>query len=249
MPLWDALSNAMRFSRRRRLRRDEAERLLAGATDPAHPELSRLLAAAAAPPRPHELQGLDAALAAFADAGRAGQRALAPRRRRVLRPLAVAGAVSVLLLGGVAVAAETGYLPGADPPATQQSLESRGAPSSPARTSPGHQSGPTASPGLTATPPPATAPDLVKLCRAWEQRGEKGKSPMKPEELSELARAAGGEGRIPAFCAPLLQPNGKRSATPGPPTSRPSASHPTRPNVSDHPGKGNDKKGGGGPAE
>lgn len=247
MPIWDALSSAMRFSRRRRLRRAEAERLLAGGTDPAHPELSRLLAAAAAPPRPHELTGLDAALAAFAEAGRAEQPAPAPRRRRVLQPLAVAGAVSVLLVGGAAVAAETGHLPGTgDPPASSRSEQARETPSSPARTSPRKEpSGPVASPGRTTAPPAPAAKDLVKLCRDWRQASKskgKGTGPLKPDELRELARAAGGEARIPDFCAPLLEPPGRQSAGPHPPASHPG------PNPSDGPGQGKGDDKGGGPA-
>jgi hypothetical protein len=247
VPLWDTFANAMRMSRRHRIRRDDAERLLAGGHDPERPDLSRLLAAASAPPQPHERAGLDAALAAFDEAGRAERPATStPRRRRVLRPVAAAAAVSVLLVGGVAVAAETGYLPGADTPPARESPTPGEVPSSAPRTSPGGTSGPTGGPGHTASPR-ATTPAMAKLCRAWERRHEKGRS-MKPEELRELARAAGGEARIPAFCAPPPpQPRGERTATPGPPTARPSASHPAPPNPSDHPGKG--EKGDGGPAE
>jgi hypothetical protein len=215
----------VRLPRKRRIRPDEAEQLLAAGHDPAHPELSRLLAAAAAPPRPEELTGLDAALAAFEEAGRVERPAPAPRRRRVLRPMAAAAAVSVLLVGGVAVAAETGYLPGADPPA-KETLAPRDVPSSAAPTSPGGASGPARTPGPTGSPQTAAPADpaMAKLCRTWEDRRQKGK-PMKPEDLGELARAAGGEERIPAFCAPLLA---DRPAPPGPPTTRPSASHPDK---------------------
>ncbi|GAA4440039.1 hypothetical protein [Phytohabitans houttuyneae] len=228
------------------MRRDEAERLLTGGHDAAHPELSRLLAAAAAPPQPHELTGLDAALAAFEQAGRVEQRVSAPRRRRVLRPLAAVAAVSGLLVGGVAVAAETGYLPGTDPPPSRQSLDSREAPPASTRTSPGRGSGPVGTPAPSATSPPAATRDMAKLCKSWEQAREKGKKPMKPEDLRELASAAGGEDRIPGFCAPLLQPPGRRSATPTPSRTHPSPSHPNPPGASDRPGndRGNQRDGG-----
>lgn len=192
---------------KRRIKPDEAERLLAIHPDPEHPELSRLLAAAAAPARPDELTGLDSALAAFEEAGRVERPAPAPRRRHVLRPLATAAAVSVLLVGGVAVAAETGYLPGTDP-AAKESLAPREVPSSAARTSPGGAtSGPAHTPGPTAASPTAGPADktAARLCRHWDDRRQKGK-PMKPEDLTELARLAGGEPRIPGFCAPLIQP-------------------------------------------
>ncbi|MGN9908259.1 hypothetical protein ACTMTJ_12015 [Phytohabitans sp. LJ34] len=212
---------------RRRIKPDEAERLLAGRPDTEHPELGRLLAAAAAPPRPEELTGLDSALAAFEEAGRVERPAPAPRRRHVLRPLAAAAAVSVLLVGGVAVAAETGYLPGTGPPA-KESLAPREVPSSAARTSPGGgaTSGPAPTPSPTASGPTAGPADktAARLCRQWDDRRVKGK-PMKPKDLAELARLAGGEPRIPGFCAPLLPPTPTESPKHpdkkkgGPPTS------------------------------
>jgi hypothetical protein len=234
VPLWDALFHAMRRPRRRRIRPDEAERLLATGPDPEHPELSRLLAAATAPPQPDELTGLDAALAAFEEAGRVERPAPVRRRRRMLRPLAAAAAVSVLLVGGVAVAAETGVLPGTGPP-TRESLTPRDVPSSAPGTSSGRAGDPTRTPGPTASGQTAAPADktAVRLCRAWDDRQRKGK-PMKPKDLAELARAAGGEARIPPFCAPLLPPA-------GPPTEPPSATHPSPAESSKHPGK---KKGG-----
>ncbi|MDQ7905414.1 hypothetical protein RB614_12850 [Phytohabitans sp. ZYX-F-186] len=229
----------MRGSRRNRVRPDEAERLLATGRDPTPPELDRLLAAATAPPRPQELTGLEAALTAFEEAGRDERpaQAPAPPRLRMLRPLAAAAAVSVLLVGGVAVAAETGYLPGTDPPPARESLAPRDAPpsSAPAPASPSAASRPATRPPSPSASPSAAAPAVVKLCRTWEDRHRKGK-PMKLEELRELAREAGGEDRIPAFCAPLLRPHGKPPVTPGPPTA------------TDHPGKGKGPKNDGGPA-
>jgi hypothetical protein len=197
----------IRWRRRRgRIGPDEAERLLAAGHDAEHPELSRLLAAAAAPPRPDELTGLDAALAAFEDAGRVQRPALVRRRRRAVRPLAAAAAVSVLLVGGVAVATETGYLPGTGEPAPESSAP-REVPTSAARTSPNGTRGPAQTPSHTASAPTTAPADkaAVRLCRTWDDRHRKGK-PMKPADLRELSRLAGGEARIPAFCAPLLRP-------------------------------------------
>jgi len=68
MRAWDAFSQVMGTSRRRRIGSREAEQLLASG-DSAYPELSHLLAAAAAPPRRDELVGLGAAVAAFEAAG------------------------------------------------------------------------------------------------------------------------------------------------------------------------------------
>lgn len=68
------------------------------------------------------------------------------------------------------------------------------------------------------------ADKATKLCRAWDNRRRKDTA-MKPEDLRALARAAGGEQRIPTFCAPLLRPYGNGPAAPSSPTTQPSPSH------------------------
>ncbi|MFC0526226.1 hypothetical protein [Phytohabitans kaempferiae] len=235
MRLWDAFSNAMRTSRRRRIGPEDAERLLATGHDPARPELSRLLRAATAPPRRHELDGLEAALAAFEGAGRTTPPVAARQRWRALRPLAAAAATAAVLVGGVAVAAETGYLPGDNRPPPHEQLSPREVPPSPTHTSRGHASGPTHS----TTPPSPSAQGSIpidkrveKLCRTWDDRRRKNK-PMKPEELHDLSRVAGGEERIPTFCAPLIRPRGGGPASrPPSSTARPSATVSPSPTLS-----------------
>ncbi|WP_345069725.1 hypothetical protein [Phytohabitans flavus] len=219
----------MRGTHRRQIRPDEAEQLLATGRDPSRPELDRLLAAATAPPRPHELAGLEEALAAFQEAGRARRPAPAKQRWRVLRPLAAAAATAVVLVGGVAVAAEVGYLPGVERPAAQEGLGPREAPSTTAQAGPSATSGPTST--RTADPTRGAQTEqpgnskLDRLCRTWDDRRRKDK-PMKPQDLRELSAAAGGEDRIPAYCAPRLHPPGKGPASP-PPHTGPSANQPS----------------------
>ncbi|MFF7637587.1 hypothetical protein ACFZB9_31255 [Kitasatospora sp. NPDC008050] len=125
----------MSTNRSRRIDRDAAEHLLAGAADvsPGGPgALSGLLAAAAAPATADELAGEEAAVAAFREAARltsyssAAQPATKPSRSRpmaacvpqgfrvparFLGAKAVVAALAVTAIGGVAVAAGTGHLP------------------------------------------------------------------------------------------------------------------------------------------
>lgn len=228
----------MRTSRKGRLGPDTAERLLTTGRDPAFPELSRLHAAASAPPQRHELVGLDAAVAAFREAGRLGRPAAAPRRR-VLRPLAVAAAVTAMFAGGVAVAAETGKLPGTGTPTGGDGTTTAGAPASGTGATPGQSGTPSAvpaptGPGRTLSP---TSPDAIGLCRAWDtRRRDPDGSPMKAEAMLDLVAAAGGEERIPAFCGPALAvPSGPPATRPGtvPPTpSHPAGKAPAKPTPS-----------------
>src|SRR6266545_409392 len=103
----------------RRIGAREAEALLTGApTCPDRRELARLLSAAAGPAQPHELAGEGIAVAAFvhasrqppaAKAGRTGPTLVRALTRAVV--LKVAAGAAVLLVGGAALAAETGHLP------------------------------------------------------------------------------------------------------------------------------------------
>jgi hypothetical protein len=91
----------------------------------------------------------------------------------------------------------------------------------PAAGAPGSQAGGStrSAPGTTAAGP-AAQPDRERLCRAYlasldQQQGKK----MEASAFALLARAAGGEGRIPAYCEGR-QPSGpkpKDQKQPGPP--------------------------------
>nr|MDT0660629.1 hypothetical protein [Micromonospora sp. DSM 115978] len=234
MRIWDALLNAMRTFHRRRIGPREAERLLSRAANSAYPELDHLLAAATAPPRADELAGFHAAVAEFERAARMPAPA-APSRVRT-RGLGWAFGVKVfagtaiLLLGGTALAAETGNLPGIAQQHAHDLFAPLGVPA-PQRSG----AGPTATEpaGGTGTPTPApshpgvgrtlspSSPEALGLCRAWEaaRKNADGRQ-MTAEAFQDLARVAGGEQRIQGFCAPLLAEQGGTGTQP--PTPAPS---------------------------
>jgi hypothetical protein len=193
---------------------------------PGYAEVAELLAAATAAPTRGELAGQAAVLAelrAVTGARRApthARRAARPPRRRM--GLAAAVLVGALAMGGVAAAA-TGHLPapvreatrsilsnddGAQPAAPTQPAPEQGlAPPSPA--SAATTAGPTGPratgstrPGFT---PAGTGPlgeqERKGLCRVFLASQDKtnGKK-MDAAAFARLARAAGGESRIPAYC-------------------------------------------------
>jgi hypothetical protein len=215
----------------RRIRRQEAERLLSGVLTAAdRHELLRLLRLAAAPTRPGELAGREVAVASMVSVyDRTPER---PSYLSVLsRAVAVkvAAAIAVLLLGGTAVAAGTGSLP---PPVQHGIFTVIGdpVPDAPSPTPhgahwpPGHGT----SPDPTATPDgrPTTVappPNAGGLCHAWEAQRDRTPDPALVRELSPLA---GGEQKIPAFCAAILTESNPR-ASPSQTKSHPTPAAPT----------------------
>lgn len=218
------------------MRRETAERLLDGRDDGSG--VARLLAAAAEPTagRPEDET---AALAAYRRA-RAVRRERAAARgaasataaaRRGFTLKAVAGAaVSVLVLGGAAIAASGGELGGpfhrghAAAPVTSVSASPSAPASAPTR---GPSARPTAPPsapagaGRSATPragggaspspspsgsgqPPAAA-GLRGLCVAYlrDVSGAPGGRRLDPTSLARLTAAAGGPTRVRPFCTTL----------------------------------------------
>ncbi|MGW4806300.1 hypothetical protein [Kitasatospora sp. NPDC004272] len=267
----------MSTNRSRRIDRATAERLLGGVTvdpeagqdpsagqlsAPGRPELAALLAAAATSEAAGDgpLPGEEGALAAF----RQARRQPAPRqhRRRKMADTALARALSakalavalgVTAVGGVAVAASTGRLPevlggpAPAPPATSAApAPSTGAPHSPSAT-PGAErtARPTASAGRSGTPTrtpgpssaaPTDLPDLSELCAGFAGRikgGSKPKEAAVDPALAELLKAAGGPEKVTGFCALLEahgwdQPGGdgrgRATAVPGQQSAPPSPS-------------------------
>ncbi|WP_238011944.1 hypothetical protein KZZ52_37830 [Dactylosporangium sp. AC04546] len=214
---------------RRRIGRDEAERLLDGAAGPGHEQLAALLRAAAGPARPHELAGEDAAVTAFrqartAPAGRSPARS-SPARSLVRpgrRVGVLAGALAAgVLLAGTATAAGTGHLPDPLQRAAHDWFAGVGVP----EPGPEPVAAPSPSPSRSEPPvvrssAPSTAAASVsaaridELCRAWQEgRGRK----LTDAERRELAAAAQGEDRVEAFCKQ------RRGAGPAP---TPSKTHP-----------------------
>ncbi|MEU1617561.1 hypothetical protein ABZ479_09690 [Streptomyces sp. NPDC005722] len=219
-----------------------AERLLDGdpaaAGDGRADALARLLTAAAAP-LPGDPERERAALTAFREAravtsgGHGRGRARGVRSGRRTRA-AVGGLVAVFALGGVAVAAQSGSLPGPFHSGTAgpRPVSPAPSPSNPTGSGGGTR---TASPrgpqggGAGATPttpdaashgphasvPPLAAPTdagLKGLCQAYVKAAEHHKS-VNASTLARLERAAGSAAAVPAHCARLT---GAPEVTPPP---------------------------------
>jgi hypothetical protein len=198
------------------------EALLAGADLPAGspPELeplSETLAALKAGPAGDELAGEAAALAVF----REGLGESSPNRRPRRRPAvlsslsaraAAAMTVAVLGFGGLATAAFAGALPS---PMQSFAHTTFGAPDAAARTD--------GSPSPSGPDPTGHA--AYGLCTAWAHARAHGTAEQKAVALRNLAAAAGGAGRVAAYCATVPHPG--RSASSQPHATGKPASHPT----------------------
>jgi hypothetical protein len=217
---------------------DTLERLLTGGLPHAqapsgYAEVARLLAAAVAAPSPGELPGQAAALAELravtrARAAAGGRRAArVDTRRRRRTGLAVVVVAGALAAGGVAGAA-TGHLPGQVREAARTILATGGGePPASTRTGPrpapvtgtggaaGEGSRPGAATGGRLGPAgagPVASPNLEGLCQAFRSgNGAEQGGKLDAIALEALARAAGGQDKVPAYCE-ALQP-GKQKAT------------------------------------
>jgi hypothetical protein len=208
---------------------DTVEQLLTGALPPAqasagYAEVVQLLAAAAAAPTPGELAGQGAVLAELRAVARARPAAVAavparpPRRRRT--GLAVVVVVGALVTGGAAGAA-TGHLPGPVRGAARSILGTggeaasasteAGQPATPVKRTPGaggglpgSRSGVSTSRGPGAGP--AASPNLEGLCQAFLSGNGTAQGQMLDATAFEaLARAAGDQERVAAYCQDLLR--------------------------------------------
>jgi hypothetical protein len=229
---------------------DIAERLLRGEAvadaDPHAAALARLLTAAAQPlpGRPeHERAALEAFLLATRTAtGAVGAfEGPAPGVRRRWRParasrpvkVLIAGAVAVFVLGGAAVAAQTGVLPRpfhsrpappgtGTPTAGSPSPTTVGPPSSPGARGAG--GGPRASHAPVGASP--HNPSDIRsaqgaplgagakgLCEAYVKAAHTGQ-PVDTTSRARLAQAAGGADRIDAYCAQLTGPGSPAAPSP-----------------------------------
>lgn len=213
---------------------DTVERLLTGAlpptqAPPGYAKVAQLLAAAAAAPTPEELAGQEAALAELRAVARARPAATmapgpaSPPRRRRRTGLAVVVVVGALVTGGAAGAA-TGHLPGPVRDAARTIIDAAGGGTPSASTEasqppapvkrpagsggglggarPGGTTGP--GPGSTGAGP-AAGPALEGLCRAFAAgNGDEQGGKLDATAFAALARAAGGEDKVPAWCEDLL---------------------------------------------
>jgi hypothetical protein len=254
MDLRDALLDAMRTWRTRRISRNSASRLIAGGSSgpDEYRGLRTLLDAAKASPAPGELAGEQDAVAGFVTAHRAPTSPPArpdhPHVRGTVRALGVkiAAVAGALAVSGTALAATTGHLPDS---AQRRAHDFLGAPA------PQHPAGaatpaPTPSVLRPATPsavsrppgpagssvaPPTTAgataiPALTDLCRQW-LTPPGGTRAVTAAGHRALRAAAGGEKNIGSYCADVLTPpTAEASPTteaPTPPPPSPAAPQPS----------------------
>jgi hypothetical protein len=171
--------------------------------------LADLLAAAAAPARDGELDGEEAAVAAFRVAPLAP--VTQPRREpmsklllaKLLTVKVAATALGAVAVGGVAVAASTGGLPltGGRGDAAVSS---------------------TATPSVEVTAPSLPTPSagahvsaqLFGLCHAYTAAADAGAALASPG-MSALVTAAGGRDQVGGFCAKVLAAQAGATVTPG----------------------------------
>ncbi|MFC0439987.1 hypothetical protein [Kutzneria buriramensis] len=190
------------------LDRRTAERLLDGAPVAGGHPLADLLAAATVPAGGGELAGEDAAVAAFR-AARPGP--VSHRRPSKLKNLAnariaaVAAAVAVIL-GGVATAAATGYLPTplGGHPAVVPAHASAAEPSS-TTSSTSHTTKPDNDDHGSPTSGASPSPSLTGLCNAYiaGAGSDHGKALDNPA-FGSLIDNAGGRDKVDEYCADLL---------------------------------------------
>ena len=209
---------------------DTVERLLTGGLPPdqapsGYAEVARLLAAAVAAPSPGELAGQAAVLAELRAVTRArppattAPRPAATARRRRRTGLAVVVVAGALAAGGVAGAA-TGHLPGQVREAARSILATGGG-EPPASTLTGPRPAPVTGTGGAggaaregsrpggatggrlgpAGAGPAASPNLEGLCQAFRSgNGAAQGGKLDAASFRTLARAAGGEEKVAAFC-------------------------------------------------
>ncbi|BCJ56673.1 hypothetical protein C1I93_18000 [Micromonospora endophytica] len=210
------------------------DRLLDGARAPRSPAapdpLAELLRAAAAPARPGELDGEQAALAAFREARRAGVPAARPRRRRLTAGVVLwLAGLTATATAGVALAAAGLDAPdeSVPPPApgtvapmpTGAPTASTGVPGPPdstAGTSTGDPTTPSSGvPSPTSTNPasPSPVPEATTNLRSGDAGHCKAylSKPARQREkalaspgFADLVAAAGGAENVSAYCRELL---------------------------------------------
>lgn len=168
-------------------------------TGTVHPAVDELLMALVAEPRPHELDGLDEPRAAYRATFAAPQLVPATTRRAFVHT-GLLSARAAAAAGGVALGlAATAMAVAVNLPANNADRT----PVSPAATTSDPQ--PTEKgPGVG---PDATGPAAHGLCTAWSNHQRNGDdAPMDTPPMRNLAEAAGGQGKIAAYCSAVPHP-------------------------------------------
>ena len=174
-------------------------------TGPVHPAVDELLTALVAEPRSHELDGLDKPLADYLAAFATPQIVPATTRRASVHT-GLLSARTVAAAGGVALGlAATAMAVAVNLPANNADRT----PVSPAATT----SDPEPTEKGQGVGPDATGPAAHGLCTAWSNHQRNGDdAPMDTPPMRNLAEAAGGQGKIAAYCSAVPHP-GNRHGT------------------------------------
>lgn len=144
------------------------------------------------------------------DSRRPGARGAKAAGRSRTAALAVSAlSLSVVSLGGLGAAAYVGVLPA---PVQQAMHDAVGAPA-PTKGGAGSSAGrtPVTSP-TAAVGPSATSSAAAGLCRAWSADKAKGTASERSVAFRNLATAAGGAGKVQAYCATALAQKPSRGA-------------------------------------
>jgi hypothetical protein len=248
---------------------DILERLLEGRLDPAsappgYGGLARVLAVATAPAAPEELAGEQSAIATFEAVMRSHPPILVPRRSAVPSKVftmkaAAAALVAVLSIGGIAAAA-SGLLPDQASPKADRAAATTGADAAAhglgdaaaANTGGPARAGATDGQGrASAVGPDATGAARAGLCRAW-QAGQGADHGRRADSVAfrALVDAAGGAGKVAAYCKDVLAStsstgaHGQGQASPPTTVSPPRSGPPTDPGPPASTGPGGRGQGG-----
>ena len=188
----------------------EAEGLRADGAD-------EVLRALTAPARVVEVTAFDQVMAEYRDTVLTSSRRSLSVWRPIMMPSVVGAKLGATLAGfavglaGAGVAAYTGSLP----PSLQNAAHAAiGAPAAP----PSDASTP--APGTTKDDPDGVGPDATGpaahgLCNAWSQHQRNGAKPTESVAFRNLAKAAGGESKIAAYCATIPHPHQGHGAANG----------------------------------
>jgi hypothetical protein len=181
--------------------------------DSADPAVDELLTALTAQARPHEVEGLSEPLAAY--------RATFAGRRQLVPTAASSGLLLTGLLGTKAAAAAGGVALGlaATAMVVAVNLPTACADRTPVPAAASSSAQPTTD--GKGVGPDAKGPAAHGLCTAWSNHRRNGDTAaMDSVPMRNLATAAGGEGKIAAYCAAVPDP-GTRPKTPKPGKTKP----------------------------
>lgn len=201
--------------------------------------VAEMLAALRAAPSGGEMAGLDQALAEFRRVGGVpdGPHRSRPRRPawpRILLSAKLAGAVAAAVLGSSIAAAYAGVLPAALQKFAHYSIAAPAA-----RPSPSPSPGATRRAGVPVGPDPA-GPAAHGLCSAYSRAEAHGSPTQQAVAFRKLVAAAGGAGKVAAYCATVPSPLASRSTPSAESTSR-ATGRPTARPVHTPPGKHKDE--------